>query len=535
MAEEEVCVVKPHRACWKVNCKWGNKQPSMLPIFYSDDLVFVWTGGKNARFKEMHEGDLLLIAKGKTIDAVAEVAAPPAPLGQFVWHNRATSVLFETYFQEIGEDPAAIRANPSVWGARIRHVFQAPQGEEAWHYDHVPAFGQVHEADLVERAERFWAESRENEKRAQRGLFDWATKELSQDAFFCWLLSALTRANTATTEHKVAAVLLSALTGDEAFGQGVVTIHRQWMNIDILVCVNEEAEPAERRFLIIEDKVGAALYNDLGKYRQAVCEWYKVSPSQVKCAVIKTEDDGTLPSLLAQIKDEAERPRVMLREELLGILQSGGKPSETLADYIDHLTAVNEGFHAWETRPYSEWRDHKTLGWNAWRGFYTALLATNQDPAIGGCGFAWWMYVNNPSAPFNALLIEGENEIQVGKGLFNLFPQLNSTQHEVQIKIGEVPGEQRHVVRAALLKAIATLREAGKLPEALKCFNRPKRLGSGWYMTLQVLPDDPKGGKGWIVLGQDGKVDLPATAKRLKAIANAVAELAGQIQPLLHA
>ena len=83
MAEEEVCVVKPHRACWKVNCKWGNKQPSMLPIFYSDDLVFVWTGGKNARFKEMHEGDLLLIAKGKTIDAVAEVAAPPAPLGQF--------------------------------------------------------------------------------------------------------------------------------------------------------------------------------------------------------------------------------------------------------------------------------------------------------------------------------------------------------------------------------------------------------------------------------------------------------------------
>ncbi len=509
-----------NRTCWTVKSRWGEEAVgSLLPVFYSENIVFVGMGGKyTSNFPRMREGDLVLIADGNWIDAIAEVDTPPAQLGHFAWRNEKTAELFERCFEREGEDPQAILANEAVWGARVRNIFQLPR-EERIHYQYRQAFGRVKQEAVCTEAQEKYERFLEDAQRAKRGLFAWATSELSQDAFFCWLLERLC-GQTMTQEYRVASALLTALAGDEAFGQGRITLYRQWANIDILVCVNEEGAKEDRRFLIIEDKVGAELDNDLNRYRAAVCAGYDVAPEQVRCAVIKTEDDGELPGILGNMKEE-ERPRVLFREELLKILDVG-VTAGPLADYVEHLTAINEDYHTWERVPYKDWCEGQAVTWRAWKGFYSALLATGES------GFDSWFYVNNPSSSFNAFYSDAYHSVLEKDGVW-IYLQLDSVRRELHLKACVNKEEKQREVLHRLLDAIATLRQKEELPETLAGFARPRRVRPGKTMTVQAMP--ATGANGWLVL-KDGFVDLHATAHRLYDILDAIGPLADRINAL---
>lgn len=510
------------RILWTVKSRWGEKAvTSLLPVFYSENIVFVGMGGKYAsNFPRMREGDLILIADGTRIDAIAEVDTPPAQLGHFEWRNEKTAELFEYCFKQEGEDPQAILNNESVWGARVRNIFQLPRKERIA-YNYQQAFGQVKKESIYKEAQEKYARFMEDAQRAKRGLFAWATRELSQDAFFCWLLEHLC-VPTMTPECRVASALLTALAGDEAFGQGTITIHKQWANIDILVCVNEKGAKENRRFLIIEDKVGAKLYNDLNKYRAAVCAEYDVEPEQIRCAVIKTEDDGELPGILRNMKEE-ERPRALFREELLKILDVG-VTSGPLADYVEHLTAINEDYRTWKNVPYKDWCEGQEVTWRAWKGLYSALLTTGES------GFDSWFYVHNPSSAFNAFYSDAWHSVLEKDGVW-IYLQLDSVRRELHLKACVDDKEKRREILHRLLDDIATLRGRGELSETLKGFARPKWVRPGKWMTVQAMPDT--GANSWLVL-KDGFVDLHATAKRLHNILDAIGPLADRINALQH-
>lgn len=496
-----------HRACWKVNSRWGGR--SVLDIFYEEKLLFVGNeNGMATGFKSIREGDLILVLDGFRVVALAEAEGPASEEMNFKWRNVRSRKMAEAFFD--------LGAN---WVLAVRVRLIGLDEKDCWDYPDRKRFSAVQNGEHRARAERLWAEYVAREKKINRGLFGWATSELSQDAFFCWLLNALSSAE-ASVERNVAVRLVAALTGDKAFTNGEVTIHKQWENIDVLVGVNEVAEDkSQRRFLVIEDKVGAALYNDLSKYQQAVCAGFDVPPEQVKCAVIKTEDDGLLDEVLKGMEEQT-CPRKMLRKELLSILDEPSVTSGHLREFVDHLKEIDAEYDTWRTVPYKEWKADSDLTWNAWRGLYSALLEAQ-------CGFTKWFYVNNPSQPFNAMLHDDWSPVYDGK--YSIYPQTDSSRAELHLKVGEVPAEDRYALRSRLLADIEAIREAGELPPVLKAMHRPARLGSGWYMTLQILPDQTKDGQGWIVLDDNGMVDVSKTAKRLQEICAAIGELSEKI------
>ena len=103
----------------------------------------------------------------------------------------------------------------------------------------------------------------------KNNLFDFATSELSQDAFICWLL------NFAHEKHlnedivltECAKEILSKILPDEPNLVITADIERQYKNIDILIEVNKKHN------VIIEDKTFSNVHDDqINEYEKTLAE-----------------------------------------------------------------------------------------------------------------------------------------------------------------------------------------------------------------------------------------------------------------------
>src|SRR5688500_7119832 len=104
-------------------------------------------------------------------------------------------------------------------------------------------------------------------------VFDFATSELSQDAFICWLAAWADPAHRINNEplHGMATAFLDRLleVGNvpRPAGYQSVEVHAQWNNIDVLLVVNDDTD------IIIEDKTNTKDHSDqLKRYKQNVEE-----------------------------------------------------------------------------------------------------------------------------------------------------------------------------------------------------------------------------------------------------------------------
>ena len=398
-------------------------------------------------------------------------------------------------------------------------------------------------------AESLWATCRELEEARRGTLFSWANKELAQDAFFCWLFERA-QANPNSAEGRAAKQIIEAMaqgaTNDgAAFTAGPLTIYKQWWNIDILLAFGEKDSP-ERRFLVIEDKVGAGLYNDLDEYCARVVKSFNVPPEQVRCAVIKTEDDGMLASTIRTLQAENAQgkakhviPNVVLRKDLLAVFDAHKKPreaedeSDTYNDFVEHLQEREEAFSQYKRLAFAEWSEGPQA-WEGWRGLFTALSTEPGSP------FDRWCYVNNPSQPFNALCLDRDLVRLIFGERYELYYHINSETGELQLRVCEVEEESRRAVRTTLFQTVEALKERDD-PELapLKLFQRPARFGSGWYIGIENLParkdanlkEGDFGACGWLELDASGKVDVPKTVERLRVYADLLKKVADALPP----
>ena len=338
-------------------------------------------------------------------------------------------------------------------------------------------------------------------ERAKPNLFDYATKELSQDAIVCWLIRWADDkyADADRDLHSCGREFVRALLRDHgecSLPEHISTkIHQQEKGIDVL------ARLGANHVLLIEDKTGTKDHgNQLKRYYEHVTKGRTrlggVSEEIVFPIYLKTGNQSRSWDRKIETANEGYyRPyRVFDRGEFLGVLRQYSGNHPVLRDYRKYL-------ERWEnsTKSFEKWRKDKRSKWSSasWEGFYRYLECNIDD--------AGWMYVANPSGGFlgfwwSSIRLNGNN----GPKLFlQLEADLKKNRHLLCFKVKEAPKPRRIEIKSTWHKRIC--KAGGGRVE------RPKVMRSGWTMTVGHWKGD------WLAFNSNGTIDLSGTVANLNA------------------
>jgi hypothetical protein len=306
-------------------------------------------------------------------------------------------------------------------------------------------------------------------------LFQYATSELSQDAFLCWLMAWSEEPYRSLDRplHEAAVDFMGMIFNAHNLPVPVIesiSIQRQFKALDILVIVNDTYA------ILIEDKTFTKDHsNQLARYRAAVKAAY---PDLVQLPIYyKIADQSHYRSL------ESPGYIPFKRKMMLEVLQRGkqkGVQNPIFLDYLHYLEKIEEDISSFRVKPVKEWNHY------AWQGFYQEL-----QKEINGN----WGYVPNPSGGFWAFWWVSTSN----KAYF-----LQLQQQRLCVKISPEEDENKREIRMQGMKDI--LAESEKRNLLLK---KPARLGSGRVMTIAQRDD-------YLQTTSEGLIDIKRTIAELK-------------------
>lgn len=156
----------------------------------------------------------------------------------------------------------------------------------------------------------------------RNNIFNFATSELSQDAFICWCLNWL---NYKDSELRDLAVdLLKAFGEEDVSDNQEIIIKRQFKKIDILVVFKEL-----NRVYIIEDKVDSFESEEqIKKYKEEIRKEYK--NSEIKTVYFKT-------GFHFSPDKNVEADKIITGKMFKEILEKYRNKSEILDSYYEYL------------------------------------------------------------------------------------------------------------------------------------------------------------------------------------------------------
>ncbi|MBA7589980.1 hypothetical protein ES708_32079 [subsurface metagenome] len=289
-------------------------------------------------------------------------------------------------------------------------------------------------------------------------IFNVATKELSQDGFFTWLLQWADPSNDNYNKElcdcaqdfvkKLIAKQIDYKTEIKKVKAG-----RQWKNIDIWAEVNDEV------LIIIEDKTFTGEHsNQLETYKKTATEWCQEHNYKLVCIYLKTGSEALIS--LDKITNKGfavvDRPELILFFNEHPLVKS-----DIYTDFIERLQSFEVLENSFKNLTIKEWH------WNSWQGFYQ-FLQTKID--VTG-----WRYVANPAGGFLGLwwhFLEWKN--------YNVYLQIE--QGNLCFKIGEVYDNHSSVRNECSSIIMKHAQQKGN-HEIVK----PQRFGSGTYMTVAII------------------------------------------------
>ena len=322
-------------------------------------------------------------------------------------------------------------------------------------------------------------------------LFEYATKELSQDAFLAWLMrwAGPENAQYDSMMQRVGEDFVRMLLGKEGeagFRVEKIAIYLQRDHVDLWVDVND------RYTIIVEDKVNTREHSrQLERYREIAAKYCAGNERGLRCVYVKT---GSEPRSVSR-RIEEKGYTVMDRRKLLAFLEARQVDNAIYRDYTERLRAVEDSEESWRTLPIGKWH------WDSWTGFYRYLDETME---VDG-----WGYVPNPSGGFMGLWWN----FRKWQGC-NVYWQIE--QGNLCMKLGEV-GENRRELRDEWQR-IALEHAKGGHAE----IHRPGRARLGRSMTALVVEQ-----KDWLGK-EDAVVNAEAVVERLKEYGRFLDECAAE-------
>ena len=335
-------------------------------------------------------------------------------------------------------------------------------------------------------------------------LFKFATSELSQDAFLCWLIQW---ADTNYKKfdpalHQAGMNFLKSISvkheknsQKDPLKEAIsleVEVRRQHKKIDVLALISKE----EKKYvLVIEDKINSFMHSkQLSRYRRIAKDdfndhdpllvYFKTGGIQ---RAAKAENDGYI---------------VYSRRDFLDVLKPYAEETKDsiLRDYYQCLKSMDDDYQQYHTTPLKCWNQPN----RAWEGFF-GELRERMGREIG-MNLVYWQFVNNPSG--------GETMFGISRevGEFQLHLQLvkkwgGNKRHFLAFRIGNVQKDRREVrgnFHRSFIRHAEISGWGGK-------FGRPKRWGNGGWMVIAESIE----GSEWLPT-IDGKIDINGTVEKLK-------------------
>ena len=320
-------------------------------------------------------------------------------------------------------------------------------------------------------------------------LFKYATSELSQDAFICWLLEWAKPQNK-TENEKLFNVGRKLI--DTFFEKSKISIPskiesisvvKQFYGIDVLCVVNEEYA------IVIEDKTNTKNHSgQLKRYSEQIKHHY--SAEKIILVYFKTGDQDNYQDVIKNGYN------LFLRNDFLEILNYGkeiGVLDSIFLDYTKHLQNIENKRNSYLTLPVAKWY------YDSWIGFFKIL---RKELGEGG-----WNYVPNASGGFMGFwwywVAIGQDEIymQIEQGKFCFKVAV-----EEKSKRGEIRNKMYH--------------EIMKISKELKIdVVKPTRFGNGLYMTVAILNSDFR------ITDENSIINIEKTVKNIKNIGQILDEI----------
>lgn len=316
----------------------------------------------------------------------------------------------------------------------------------------------------------------------QPSLFKFATSELSQDAFICWLLSWASPENKDIDVklHHCGLALVKALFAKHPQQQSpsiieTVQVKKQDSNIDVLCIVNDKFA------IIIEDKTHTTNHgNQLADYLGKI-EGRSYAKENIFPIYFKTYDQASYIDVV-----EKNRYQVFSRADFLTILNNGydaGIDNAIFQDFRGHLQKIEDRVQSYLTLPVSKWHTQ------SWVGFYLNLQKQ--------LGTGLWKKVNNESNGFMGFWWGGKS----GK------PYLLLEEQKLCFKIKADDQSDKKKIRNDWYKLIKS-----KSSDANFTLEKPARFGSGKNMTVMIASRDYR------KTTEEGYIDMEATVDGLRKI-----------------
>ncbi len=317
-------------------------------------------------------------------------------------------------------------------------------------------------------------------------LFNFATSELSQDAFICWLLSWAAPEHKATDAelHECALDFLNSLFAKHPKNKKPATIEKiviekQDSNIDVLCIVNDQF------VLLIEDKINTVNHgNQLAEYLSVI----KKRPYDIDCIFpiyFKTYDQASYHDVI-----ETNKYQVFSRTDFISVLNKGhisGIENSIFQDFRDHLNKIQSNVESYLKLPISSEKSSPKWHNQAWTGFFMQLQKE--------LGTGLWGKVNNAAGGFMGFWWGGQH----GK------PHLQLEESKLCFKIKVDAPENQKRLRTYWHTLIKNTPEDTGLT-----LTKPERFGRGRYMTIIVAKEDYR------QIAEDGCIDMEATVNSLK-------------------
>jgi hypothetical protein len=321
-------------------------------------------------------------------------------------------------------------------------------------------------------------------------LFSFATSELSQDAFICWLASwadpkfaELDALLHKTAQDFVKSLILKCKTAVPSIE--TIEVRRQIDRIDILIFVNKGDE--NRLAILVEDKTFTSNHSDqLSKYYVIVHKEYGYSEEEIIPLYFKTGYQSRF--------EIGDKYKTYLRKDLLKILREGeshGINNAIFCDFLHSLEGMESAVLQFTSK--KEWTDID------WMGFFLALyekkneLETENNSNWGkvvnsaGSFYGFWWYFTEVNKEYRVYI-----QLEYQKLCF-----------KIEILTNERHKDIRNQAVNEIETAITSLN--------IKGFSMEKtRMKIGKTMTIMRLIDDYR------FFDINGRIDMNKTIEKLR-------------------